>query len=78
MAERTMAVLKVNEHFDCEMGRGMFVRLAAITSILEDAPPPAAKPHLLRRQHGRAVFEESQWSSRSSCWKEDEHECCKP
>jgi len=35
--------VKGQRYFDCEMGRGMFVRLAAITSILEDAPP-AAKP----------------------------------
>jgi dynactin 1 len=35
--------VKGERHFDCEMGRGMFVRLAAITSII-DQPPPAPKP----------------------------------
>jgi dynactin 1 len=36
--------VKSQRYLDYEMGRGMFVRLAAVTSILEDAPPPAAKP----------------------------------
>jgi dynactin 1 len=35
--------VKGERYFECEMGRGMFVRLAAITSII-DQPPPAAKP----------------------------------
>ena len=35
--------VKGDRYFDCEMGRGMFVRPMAITSIIEQ-PPPAAKP----------------------------------
>lgn len=35
--------VKGERYFDCEMGRGMFVRLAAITAII-DQPAPAAKP----------------------------------
>jgi dynactin 1 len=34
--------VKGERYFECEMGRGMFVRLAAITSII-DPPPPVAK-----------------------------------
>jgi dynactin 1 len=35
--------VKGERYFECEMGRGMFVRLAAITSII-DQPPPVTKP----------------------------------
>jgi dynactin 1 len=38
--------VKGERYFECEMGRGMFVRLAAITSIIDQPPPPpAAKPN---------------------------------
>jgi len=40
--------VKGERYFECEMGRGMFVRLAAITSIL-DQPPPAAKPAAVKK-----------------------------
>jgi dynactin 1 len=39
-------------YFECEMGRGMFVRPAAITIIDQPAPPPP-KPAPTRRQPGR-------------------------
>jgi dynactin 1 len=35
--------VKGERYFECEMGRGMFVRLAAITAII-DQPPPTVKP----------------------------------
>jgi dynactin 1 len=34
------------------MGRGIFVSLAAITSILEDTPPLAAKPAPVKKAAG--------------------------
>jgi dynactin 1 len=40
--------VKGERYFECEMGRGMFVRLAAITAIL-DQPPPAAKPAAIKK-----------------------------
>lgn len=44
--------VKGERYFECEMGRGMFVRLAAITIIDQPAPPPP-KPAPTRRQPGR-------------------------
>jgi dynactin 1 len=35
--------VKGERYFECEMGRGMFVRLAAITAII-DQPAPITKP----------------------------------